>query len=243
MFASISETPRRPLGTGALVSLAAHAALIAVAIWVSAAKPKVEPPPKLLEMKLVTASATRTRPASAPSPASAGTPDRPRRTASTRLTPPATPKAPAVTPPPADLGVSQEGAPGDAPRGGAALGDGAPGANGAGAGGGTGNGPPPGIEVIPFGAGMVEPRLLTKTEVTYSSQAWAMRVGGVALARCIIELDGSLSSCRISRGLPYMDEAILNSLRGWRYTPVLYQGHAQRVEMVITIRVPAPPRD
>jgi protein TonB len=90
---------------------------------------------------------------------------------------------------------------------------------------------------------MVEPRLLTKTEITASPQAWAMRVGGVALARCVVELNGSLSNCRITRGLPYMDEPILSALRGWRYTPVLYQGHPQRVEMVITIRVPAPPRD
>ena len=64
-----------------------------------------------------------------------------------------------------------------------------------------------------------------------------MRVSGVALAKCVINLDGSLSDCKIMKGLPYMDQAILESLKGWRYTPVMYQGHPQRVEMVIPIRL------
>jgi hypothetical protein len=37
-----------------------------------------------------------------------------------------------------------------------------------------------------------------------------------------------------------MDQAILDALKGWRYTPVMYQGHPQRVEMVIPIRVATP---
>jgi protein TonB len=87
---------------------------------------------------------------------------------------------------------------------------------------------------------MEAPRLLTKTEITYSARAWAMRVGGVALAQCIIERDGSLSNCRITRSLPYMDEKILAALSGWRYTPVLYQGHPQRVLMTIPVRLAVP---
>jgi TonB family protein len=87
---------------------------------------------------------------------------------------------------------------------------------------------------------MEPPRLLAKTEVTYSAKAWAMKIGGVALARCTIELDGSLSNCRITHSLPYMDDAILQALRGWRFSPVIFQGHPQRVVMTLPIRVATP---
>jgi protein TonB len=90
-------------------------------------------------------------------------------------------------------------------------------------------------------AGMVKPRVLCAPAIAYSRDAIAHRVGGVALVKCVIELDGSLSDCRIVKGLPYMDDQILASMRTWRYTPVLFKGRAVRVEMIIPVRLPVPP--
>jgi protein TonB len=87
---------------------------------------------------------------------------------------------------------------------------------------------------------MDPPKILVKTQPTYSKEAFAMKIGGVALAKCIIELDGSLSNCRLTKGLQYMDQQILEMLKSWRYSPVMYQGHPQRVEMVIPVRVATP---
>ena len=55
-----------------------------------------------------------------------------------------------------------------------------------------------------------------------------------------IDLDGRLCNCRMLHGLPYMDDVILSSLNTWKYTPVLYKGHPQRVYMVIPVRLSAP---
>ena len=95
-------------------------------------------------------------------------------------------------------------------------------------------------EVIPIGPGMEHPKLLFRADVTYSQTAWAMKRGGVALAKCVIELDGSLSNCRMVHGIPDMDEPILQSLRSWRYTPVTYRGHPQRVLMTIPVHIAVP---
>jgi protein TonB len=102
--------------------------------------------------------------------------------------------------------------------------------------GGTGSG----TDVIPFGAGMQKPTILTTPQVTYSKEALAMKVGGVSLVKCIINLDGSLTECKIMKGLPYMDQQILEMLKSWKVTPVMYQGHPQRVEWIIPFRVPTP---
>jgi TonB family protein len=65
-------------------------------------------------------------------------------------------------------------------------------------------------------------------------------VSGVALVKCTINLDGTLTDCHLTKGLPYMDEQILQSMKSMRFTPVMYQGHPQRVEMTIPLRVASP---
>jgi protein TonB len=105
------------------------------------------------------------------------------------------------------------------------------------------------LYVIPFSDagddanGVRRPELVVRTPVYYTKEAAAQNVQGVAVVKCIIELDGSLSHCSIVRGLPYMNESILASVAQWRYTPVMFRGHPQRVEMNIVVRVlpPSPP--
>jgi protein TonB len=86
----------------------------------------------------------------------------------------------------------------------------------------------------------VKPSVVRPPEIVPSKEALAMKVGGVALVKCVINLDGSLTDCRLVKGLPYMDEQLLRAARSMKYTPVIFQGHPQRVEMVFPIRVPTP---
>ncbi len=49
-------------------------------------------------------------------------------------------------------------------------------------------------QIIPFGAGMQKPSILSPPKpARYSKEALAMRVSGVALVTCTIDLDGSVS--------------------------------------------------
>jgi protein TonB len=238
MFASVCETPRRQFGSGALFSFAAHATLVAIAVLLSP-KPRIEEPTRTRDMVLIGAP-LKPRPA-APPPA--GTPDSPKRTASAtqRLTERPTPRQPPAEPSAARQPSAQSQAVSDAPS---SSGEGSSDATtpaGVPNGDGPATAPPAGLyEAIPFGDGMVAPRLMARKEIEYSAKAWAMKIGGEAIARCIIELDGSLSECRIVGHLPFMDDQILAALHGWRYTPVLYQGHPQRVRMTIRIQLATP---
>jgi protein TonB len=68
-------------------------------------------------------------------------------------------------------------------------------------------------------------------------------VSGTALVTCVITLSGSLTNCRILKGLPYMDAAILAALSQWQYEPLLWKGRAVSVQYVIPIKIePPPPR-
>jgi protein TonB len=88
---------------------------------------------------------------------------------------------------------------------------------------------------------MQKPSISHPPEITFSKEARAMRVGGLALLECVLNLDGSVSDCSIKKGLQYMEPQLLEAARSMRFSgPVMYQGHPQRVKLTIPIRVPTP---
>jgi protein TonB len=60
------------------------------------------------------------------------------------------------------------------------------------------------------------------------------------IVRCVIELDGKLQDCKIIKGLPYMDSAVLDALSTHTYTPVTFQGRPQRVNYTFNIKMVLP---
>jgi TonB family protein len=95
-------------------------------------------------------------------------------------------------------------------------------------------------EVLPFMDGMTRPKLLSMVEPTYTREARDARVSGLFLAKCVITTTGTLDNCRVVKGLPLMDHAILNALSRWRYSPVIYQGKPVAVDYVIQVRLSGP---
>lgn len=137
------------------------------------------------------------------------------------------------------VGSGAAGSQGTSSRPGAGVGTG----SGTGATGdhsGTGN--KPGVasgdtEVLPFRDGMTRPSLVEKVDPVYTREARDANVSGLILTKCVITTNGSLKSCRIVKGIPQMDQAVLRALAKWRYTPVVYQGKTVAVEYVIPVRL------
>ncbi len=101
-----------------------------------------------------------------------------------------------------------------------------------------------GTQVVAFGEGMTRPKQTSgvdfKTDFVYPREAAEAHVGGLAIVRCRIELDGHLEGCRIIKGLAHMDSAILAALATQRYTPVMFEGHAVLVDYTFNLRFVAP---
>jgi protein TonB len=76
---------------------------------------------------------------------------------------------------------------------------------------------------------MTRPQLLGGRDPVYTRAARMARVEGTVIARCVITVQGRLEKCRIVKGQPHMDEAVLQALATRKYTPVTYQGHVQAV--------------
>jgi len=94
--------------------------------------------------------------------------------------------------------------------------------------------------VLPFGDGMTRPKLVDMTPPQYTREAREANVKGLFLAKCVITVSGSLQNCRVVKGLPHMDQAVLSALARWRYSPVIYQGKPVAVDYVIQVRLAGP---
>lgn len=97
-------------------------------------------------------------------------------------------------------------------------------------------------QILPFGPGMTRPRLISGRDPAYTAQAYAAKVSGVMIVKCVITTAGTIQGCRIIKGLPHMDRAVLDAMAGRRYTPVMYQGRAVAVDYVFNIKLVLPNR-
>ncbi|WNG48485.1 TonB family protein [Archangium minus] len=98
-----------------------------------------------------------------------------------------------------------------------------------------------GEDVLPFGAGMTPPQLMsTGVTLQYTSEALHARVSGVVIAKCTITREGDVENCRIIKGQPFMDEAVLESLTSRHYRPVTYQGRPVSVTYTFTVNLKLP---
>jgi periplasmic protein TonB len=90
--------------------------------------------------------------------------------------------------------------------------------------------------VIPFGAGMDRPQMLAGPEPVFPREAREARVEGTLIARCVITTEGTLQDCRILKSLPFLDQPVLDALARRRYTPVSFQGRPVAVAYTIPFK-------
>jgi protein TonB len=240
MFESVLEQniPKRRLGRGAMLSIGVHVLLLGLALYISS-RPKSGGEEKLRSVTFFNPPP----PPPPPPPPAGGGGVKPKKTeprkvikkpdtvVQTPKTEKVAEKPPDPTPSPSPDPAGQVGGVVGGVAGGVVGGVG--GGQVGGVVGGTGNG----STTIPFGFGMQKPSVASPADIRCSKDAIAMHVSGVALVKCTVNLDGSLSDCHINKSLPHMDEEIMRGLKTMKFTPVMYQGHPQRVEMSFPLRI------
>ncbi|WP_375765773.1 TonB family protein [Archangium gephyra] len=251
MFQSVINQPvvsAGRFGTGVWVSLMVHAGVFAAVLGLSGTAIE-RLPPKEYEIGPMRRTVQPVRPDSTPHPAPVSAPpSRPRadRKPQRELVQPVT-----IPPPPRDEPPATEPVPSPV----AAVGDSAAassvspelGPNEA-----LGSPPNPNNpnewlvntaapeEVLPFGASMTPPELLSGAQLQYTREAVAARVSGTVIARCTITREGDVENCRIIRGLPHMDEAVLEALTSRHYRPVTFQGRPVSVSYAFQVKLKLP---
>lgn len=90
-------------------------------------------------------------------------------------------------------------------------------------------------EPLRVGGTIGPPRKIHDVQPIYPQDAMDAKVQGVVIVECTIDPEGRVSDARVVRGIPLLDQAALDAVEQWRYTPTWLNGEAVPVMMTMTI--------
>jgi protein TonB len=61
-------------------------------------------------------------------------------------------------------------------------------------------------------------------------------VQGVVILEAVIGEDGTVQNVRVLRSKPLLDDAAVEAVRQWRFTPTLLNGQPVPIVMTVTVR-------
>ena len=93
----------------------------------------------------------------------------------------------------------------------------------------------PGIEPVRVGAGVEAPKLVHRAEPAYPPDAVAARVEGTVVVEATVDERGQVLEVRVLRSIESLDQAAIDAVMQWRYSPLLVSGQPSR--FVITVNV------
>jgi protein TonB len=79
------------------------------------------------------------------------------------------------------------------------------------------------------------PSKLNNVAPTYPQMAKQARVEGTVILEATISAQGQVSEVKVLRGIPLLDNAAMEAVRQWRYTPTLLNGTPVPVVMTVTV--------
>jgi protein TonB len=95
--------------------------------------------------------------------------------------------------------------------------------------------PPPPQQAIRVGGQIKEPKKLKNVNPEYPDIAKQARVQGVVILECTISPQGKVTDVKVLRGIPLLDQAAIDAVKQWVYTPTLLNGVPVPVIMTVTV--------
>lgn len=94
---------------------------------------------------------------------------------------------------------------------------------------------PPPTQAVRVGGQIKEPKKLKEVKPAYPDIAKQARVQGVVILECTISPQGRVTNVTILRGIPLLDQAAIDAVKQWVYTPTLLNGVPVPVIMTVTV--------
>ncbi len=91
-------------------------------------------------------------------------------------------------------------------------------------------------EPVRAGTGVKTPVKTRDVQPIYPAFAQAARVEGVVIIEATIGIEGKLINARVLRSVPLLDQAALDAVRQWEFTPSLLNGVPVPVIMTVTVQ-------
>jgi TonB family protein len=85
------------------------------------------------------------------------------------------------------------------------------------------------------GTDVQRPKKIKDVPPVYPAVAKAARVTGTVVMEVVIDESGAVGDVRVLRGVPLLDQAAVDAVRQWRYTPTLRNGQPVAVRTSVTV--------
>ncbi len=97
--------------------------------------------------------------------------------------------------------------------------------------------PPPPLppDTVRVGPGISAPARTLDVKPVYPADAQALRVQGVVIVEVVIGKDGKVMMARVLRSIPLLDQAALDAVLQWEFTPTVVDGVPKNLVMTVTV--------
>jgi protein TonB len=95
--------------------------------------------------------------------------------------------------------------------------------------------PPPPQAAVRVGGQIKEPARLKHVDPVYPEYARVARVQGKVVLECLISPKGKVTDVRVLHSIPLLDQAAVDAVRQWMYTPTLLNAVPVPVIMTVTV--------
>jgi periplasmic protein TonB len=95
--------------------------------------------------------------------------------------------------------------------------------------------PPEPVRPMRLHSGMKAPVKTTHVAPLYPMIARQAHIDGVVILEAVLDDQGRVESVRVLRSIPMLDQAAVDAVRQWRFTPALLNGQAVPVVMTVTV--------
>ena len=96
--------------------------------------------------------------------------------------------------------------------------------------------PPPPAAPVRVGGNIKAPQKVKHVNPVYPPIAQSARVQGVVIIEATIGPDGAVKDAKVLRSIPLLDQAALDAVRQWQFTPTLLNGVPVPVIMTVTVQ-------
>jgi protein TonB len=96
--------------------------------------------------------------------------------------------------------------------------------------------PPPPAAPVRVGGNIKPPTKTRDVRPTYPAIAQSARVQGIVIIEATIGPSGKVTDAKVLRSIPLLDQAALDAVRQWEFTPTTLNGVPVPVIMTVTVQ-------
>jgi periplasmic protein TonB len=95
--------------------------------------------------------------------------------------------------------------------------------------------PTPPVQPLRVGGNIRPPQRIHEVAPQYPALARSVRVSGIVILETVIGEDGTVGDVRVLRSIPLLDQAAIDAVKQWRFSPTLLNDRAVPVVMTVTV--------